>query len=341
MAIYSAKQIIEFYKKRKTTVYGCFLDLSKAFDRVCHKTLWEKLKARNIPTMYINTLSRWHSQQENVVRWASTYSQPIYLRSGVRQGGCMSPILFNVYMDELSNRLDTRAGCRINSLCLNHISYADDMILLAPSIKGLRILLKICEEYANTHNMMYNPKKTELIAFHHGKNPEKMLPVQLNEENISTSTSVKYLGHIITVDLSDDGDIERQRRSTSVLSNMIARRFFRCSNNVKKTLFNAFCTSLYTCETWCQYRVSSMERLRIQYNDACRIIFGYRRYSSASTMFTELGLHGFASLMRHRVTGARMRIMASDNTVVTAAFQHQAPLLSERWARAHSRPRRA
>lgn len=62
--------------------------------------------------------------------------------------------------------------------------------ILAPSMKGMRILFNICEEYGKEHNMIYNPKKTELIAFHHGSNSDKMLPVHLNGVRINQIYSI-------------------------------------------------------------------------------------------------------------------------------------------------------
>ena len=59
---------------------------------------------------------------------------------------------------------------------------------------------------------------------------------------------VKYLGHYLTSDLSDDKDIYRQRRMLYAQANMIVRKFSMCSASVKFTLFKAFCTCiLSTC----------------------------------------------------------------------------------------------
>jgi len=54
--------------------------------------------------------------------------------NGVRQGGTLSPILFNLYMDELSRRLnDCNTGCMIGGMLVNHIMYADDLVIFSPS----------------------------------------------------------------------------------------------------------------------------------------------------------------------------------------------------------------
>lgn len=48
---------------------------------------------------------------------------------------------------------------------MNNISYADDMVLLSPSIGGLRKLVRVCESYAEAHGLRYNAKKSELLVF--------------------------------------------------------------------------------------------------------------------------------------------------------------------------------
>ena len=57
----------------------------------------------------------------------------------------MSPYLFIVYIDELSNMLNSAGiGCHIHNYCTNHVFYADDICVIAPSPIGLQGLLNIC-----------------------------------------------------------------------------------------------------------------------------------------------------------------------------------------------------
>ena len=60
--------------------------------------------------------------------------------------------------------------------------------------------------------------------------------------------SYKYLGHYITDDLSDDDDINRQRRTLFVQGNIILRKFNMCSLGVKLTLFHTYCSPMYTAQ---------------------------------------------------------------------------------------------
>ena len=76
---------------------------------------------------------------------------------GVRQGGILSPYLFCVYMDDLSNKLNNvNSGCIIGSSLINHLMYAGDLVLMAPSSMGLSVLLSLCSEYGIEHDIELN-----------------------------------------------------------------------------------------------------------------------------------------------------------------------------------------
>ena len=71
----------------------------------------------------------------------------------------MSPYLFNVYVDGLSDKLnECKVGCV--TIKVNNLVYADDLTLLSPSVKGLDRLLDICEGYGKDNDIKYNPKKS-------------------------------------------------------------------------------------------------------------------------------------------------------------------------------------
>ncbi|KAJ0169384.1 hypothetical protein K1T71_014971 [Dendrolimus kikuchii] len=120
------------------------------------------------------------------------------------------------------------------------------MVLLAPSVAALRKMLAVCETYALSHGLVYNVKKTEYMVFKAGaKCPLFVPPLLLNGTPINRVKEFKYLGHWVTEVQDDNVDMDRERRALSVRANMLARRFARCTETVKITLFKAYCTSLY------------------------------------------------------------------------------------------------
>ena len=66
----------------------------------------------------------------------------------------------NLYMDKLSVTLSrTKVGCALSKTMVSHLAYADDLVILSPSAKGLLKLLNICSEYGEEHDIMFNHTK--------------------------------------------------------------------------------------------------------------------------------------------------------------------------------------
>ena len=100
------------------------------------------------------------------VRWNNVISCSFGVSNGVRQGGILSPYLFCVYMDDLSNKLnDIKVGCTIAATLINHLMYAEDVVLLSPSAMGLSILLSVCSPYGIEHDITRNSAKSNVMIF--------------------------------------------------------------------------------------------------------------------------------------------------------------------------------
>ena len=101
-----------------------------------------------------------------VVQYNNTVSSSFNMETGVKQGSVLSAYLFTLYMDNLVNALiDTRVGCMMGSRLVNTLVYADDVVLIAPSVGALKILLKECEAFTNTHHVNFNSNKKLSITF--------------------------------------------------------------------------------------------------------------------------------------------------------------------------------
>ena len=107
--IYTLKEFIDYYKQRGTTIFVTFLDASKAFDKIDFWLLFQKLITKDFPVFIIKILAYWYCHQEMHVRWGSTFTSSFHVSNGLKQGGILSPMLFNVYMDPLSIQLN-RSG---------------------------------------------------------------------------------------------------------------------------------------------------------------------------------------------------------------------------------------
>ena len=168
------------------------------------------------------------------------------------------------------------------------------------------------------HDIRFNSKKSAVIIFRNSFVKDFSSPsFVMNGEIIKEVPFVKYLGHVISADMKDDLDIMRQCRQLYAQGNDLARRFLMCSDNVKVTIFRSYCYSLYTSQLWWKYKVNSIRKLYVAYNNAFRMLFLLPRDCSASG----IGLHNGMScpaLVRKLVFGFYKRVKASQNYIVKA-----------------------
>ena len=139
---------------------------SKAFDRVNHTKLFSKLLELGVPKWIIKVLAQWYCNQSVCVRWGSVFSDFFLVNNGVRQGGILSPLLFNVYINELSVSLSKLpVDCCCCNNVVNHLMYADDTVLFAPSAKGLQRITDVSYIYGCDNDILFNSAKSQLMFF--------------------------------------------------------------------------------------------------------------------------------------------------------------------------------
>ena len=158
-----------------------------------------------VPPIIIRLIINTYQKQTADVRWKGKYSQEFKLSNGVKQGAVLSPLLFCFYMNDIFKIMkESKNGCFIGNYYAGVFGYADDLLLLCPSRKGLQDMLTIAENYAKDHNISYstniNPikSKTKGIVFTNSQNKPDPVKVCLNGNPLPWIDSAKYLGNKIT-----------------------------------------------------------------------------------------------------------------------------------------------
>ncbi len=158
-----------------------------------------------------------YENRESRITWNGTYGDYFKCSNGVRQGGIASPVLFTIYMDELKTRLEkSGTGCFIGHQYYGCISYADDLVLLCPSVKGLQKMSAFCEKYGIMCNTTYNAKKFMCLAFHRTKDLSgdynDSIPIFLNGSKLQWVKCVKrHLGNYTSYYLSEEEEIRHKK----------------------------------------------------------------------------------------------------------------------------------
>ena len=184
-AIYTVRKLIENIIQDGSTVNICSIDLAKAFDKTNHHALLLKLMKRNIPAFVIDLLDYWLSNCISCVKWNNSFSDFFKIEFGVRQGSVLSPTLFAIYLDDVYKQNDV-----YNCVIL----YADDILILSPSLHKLQQLFTLCESNLLRLDMSINTKKSFCLRIGKRFSVQCGNIVTKNGSIIPWSNSIRYLG---------------------------------------------------------------------------------------------------------------------------------------------------
>ena len=248
-------------------MYCCLMDMSKAFDLVKHSILFKKFISAGLSVIFIRLLIFIYINQFANIRWNNSFSSFFSMTNGVRQGAILSGFAYCFYMNDLFSKLrKNKSGCWVRGTFLGILGYSDDSLLLAPSLDTLQEMLKVCEEYAQSHNLRFstdrNPSKckTKCMAFLIRDRP--LPPLQLCGNPLPWVSSGKHLG--ITIDNKIDGmkgDLKKKRAEYIDKNNEILQEF-GFSHPKTKILIN----SIYNCHLSgsCLWDLFSKEAVQLE-----------------------------------------------------------------------------
>jgi hypothetical protein len=315
------KKTVNYYTARGSQVFSCFIDFNKAFDNVDYWHLFNKLIDSGTQKEIVKLLAVWYSTQRMFVRWQNETSDAFFIKNGVRQGGVLSPFLFRFYIRDLICQISkSRIGCNIGGVFINVLAYADDMVLLAPSWSALQKLLVITENVASEINMSFNTKKTVCLVFNPSSKSriirEDYPAFVLSGCKLNFVKQFRYLGHIIENSLDDNCDINRELKCLYTRTNILIRRFSRCSTTVKIKLFRTYCICLYDAALWNNFTKKSLAQLATSYYKCMKMFFNLDKYSSVTNMLLQLGLPSFNTLMHNYKLSLYNQTITSSNQLV-------------------------
>ena len=133
--------IIKKARKFQKNIYFCFIDYAKAFDCVDHNKLWKIVKEIGIPDHLTCLLRNPYAGQKAAVRTGHGTTDWFQIGKGLRQGGVLSPCLFNLYSEYIMRNAgleEAQAGIKIAGRNINNLRYADDTTLKAESEEELK-----------------------------------------------------------------------------------------------------------------------------------------------------------------------------------------------------------
>jgi len=210
-------------------------------------------------------------------------------------------------------------GCKVGKKFSNNIWYADDLVLLTPTVTALQQMINLCHEYAREHNICFNEKKTVCMRF--GCSNAKLLGfpnVSLYNKTLHWVDNFCYLGYNMSSSFKyyDYSEIDKRCHTMRVRANMLASRFSKVSEDVKKLLFKTYFSSIYCSSLWIPQTQKCLQKIRVTFNDCFRIIFKVKGPHSISNEFVRRGICNFEARRRICCFSLIKRVLFPKNEIV-------------------------
>lgn len=153
-------------RRRRRELRLTSLDLRKAFDMVKHNSILESLRRRGYPKLFVQYVENLYAQGLTIVQYG-TRSKTISPTRGVRQGDPLSPLMFNLVMDEVLTALEVEnVGVPLSEnerVCA--LGFADDLILATESKLSMQHLLDKAIPMFRDRGLEINSDKSFTISF--------------------------------------------------------------------------------------------------------------------------------------------------------------------------------
>ena len=283
--IFLLQTIIEkIVKKGKKRLYAAFIDFKKAYDKVNRKSLLETLKKLGINGIFLRNIESMYKHISYSIKLKNGHLDPISSNLGLKQGCPLSPMLFNLYIDDIKYIFaDQCDPIPLSDTYINHFLYADDLVLLSQSRTGLQKCLDQVHKFSLGKHLTISIEKSKTLVFNYtGRLIKQSFTV--GGTSLEPVQSFCYLGFEVkasgTVKHAIKTLYDKANKAMKPLFNAIAR--FNIPVKTAIRLFHTYISpiALYNAENFLQLTEKQLETVTEEtlMNDNCEINIIHKKF---------------------------------------------------------------
>ena len=302
--IFIMKTLVNKYIKcKKHKLFVCYVDFRKAYDYVWRSAMILKLLKKGIGGNFAKILQNMYSSTKCACKDAYYQSESFYTNIGVKQGDNLSPTLFNIFIDDFQEYLDVKKTepAILNTTLINHLFFADDLILISESSSGLQHCLNGLQNYCKGWKLDVNLEKTKVMIFSKKKGDNEQFRFYFGRDIVEITYEYKYLGLIFT----SNGSL---RQASANLEDKARKAYYSIkskipfANNLSVQAWLKMYQALvlpiitYSSEIWItdfKIDIGSQSKLPFEKIQNCILkdILGVHKKASNIAVLSELGLY--------------------------------------------------
>ena len=258
--------INKIVKGKGTQLFSAFIDLRKAYDSVCRPLLFKMLWEYGFEGPFLTILKSMYGNVKQSIKLQNVLIEPIATTLGLKQGCNLSPLLFNLFIDDLGSEFDSCCDqVSLDGFNFSHLLYADDLILLSNSAQGLQTCLDRLLQYCSKWNLKVNLKKSNIVIFNKTGRIPRDITFSLGGDEMMITNKYKYLGTVLSSSGSFNPAIEnladKARKAYFSLRPVLSKFDFDTDLSLK--LFDSMLKPIltYNTEVWFQLSPRQLKRL--------------------------------------------------------------------------------
>ncbi|KAK3570388.1 hypothetical protein QTP86_019270, partial [Hemibagrus guttatus] len=185
-AIFALRILMEKYRDGQRKLHCVFVDLEKAYERVPREELWYCMRKSGVAEKYVRVVQDMYERSRTVVRCAVGQTEEFKVEAGLHQGSALSPFLFAIVMDQLSEEVRQESSWTM--------MFADDIVICSESREQVEENLERWRFALERRGMKVSRSKTEYMCVNER---EGSGTVRLQGEEVKKVQEFKYLGSTV------------------------------------------------------------------------------------------------------------------------------------------------